>query len=105
MLVRQSLLSCANTCAQHGRVRHLADQNLQCRLNASHRAAERYIQQFPSPMLSHVATFVSYMAGSFAALLLFLAMVDDMLLERHLYGRNLVWSVLSASHCSLLSPD
>lgn len=62
-----------------------------CRLNASHKAAEKYISQFPSPMLSHVAKFVAFIAGSFAALLLFVALMDDNLLERHLFGRNLVW--------------
>lgn len=61
------------------------------RLNASHKAAEKYIQQFPSPVLSHMAKFVAFIAGSFAALLLFMALVDDTLLERHLFGRNLVW--------------
>ncbi|EIE20298.1 APG9-domain-containing protein [Coccomyxa subellipsoidea C-169] len=61
------------------------------RLNASHKAAEKYIQQFPSPVLSHMAKFVAFLAGSFAALLLFMALVDDTLLERHLFGRNLVW--------------
>ena len=70
-----------------------------CRLNASHKAAEKYIQQFPSPVLSHMAKFVAFLAGSFAALLLFMALVDDTLLERHLFGRNLVWS---AHHPSLL---
>ncbi len=68
---------------------HLAQ--MVCRLNASHKAAEKYIQQFPSPALSHAAKFVAFLAGSFAALLLFMALVDDMLLERHLFGRNLVW--------------
>ncbi|KAK9829634.1 hypothetical protein WJX72_006986 [[Myrmecia] bisecta] len=61
------------------------------RLNASHKAAERYITQFPSPALSHVAKFVAFIAGSFAALLLFLTLMDEVLLERPLYGRNLVW--------------
>ena len=65
--------------------------NVLCRLNASHKAAEKYIQQFPSPVLSHMAKFVAFLAGSFAALLLFMALVDDTLLERHLFGRNLVW--------------
>lgn len=62
-----------------------------CRLNASHKAAERYVAQFPSPLLSSVAKFVAFIAGSFAALLLFLTLMNDDLLERHLYGRNLVW--------------
>ena len=62
-----------------------------CRLNASHKAAERYVSQFPSPLVSSAAKFIAFIAGSFAALLLFLALMDDTLLERHLYGRNLVW--------------
>lgn len=66
-----------------------------CRLNASHKAAERYVSQFPSPLLSSIAKFIAFIAGSFAALLLFLALMDDTLLERPLYGRNLVWYVLS----------
>jgi Autophagy protein ATG9 len=61
------------------------------RLNASHEAAEKYIGQFPSPLLSHGARFVAFIAGSFAALLLGAALVDDQLLERRLGGRTLVW--------------
>ncbi len=34
------------------------------------------------------------MAGSFAALLLFAALVDDVLLERHLFGRTVVWCAI-----------
>ena len=62
-----------------------------CRLLASQKAAEKYIGQFPMPVLSHVAKFVAFLTGSFAALLLFVALIDDDLLERHLFGRNLVW--------------
>ena len=72
------------------------------RLNASHKAAENYLAQFPSLLLSHVAKFVAFIAGSFAALFLCLALVDDTLLERHLFGRNLVWyaccSIVEAVH-------
>ena len=64
---------------------------LRCRLLASQKAAEKYIGQFPMPVLSHVAKFVAFLTGSFAALLLFVALIDDDLLERHLFGRNLVW--------------
>ncbi len=62
-----------------------------CRLLASQKAAEKYIGQFPMPILSHVAKFIAFLVGSFAALLLFVALLDDDLLERHLFGRNLVW--------------
>lgn len=64
---------------------------LQHRLDASTHAADKYISQFPATMLSEVAKFLAFIAGSFAALLLFLTLLDDDLLERHLYGRNLVW--------------
>lgn len=67
------------------------------RLNASHKAAERYIAQFPSATLNHAARFVAFVAGSFAALLLFAALVDDVLLERHLFGRTVVWCVPARS--------
>ena len=60
-----------------------------CRLNASHAAAGTYISQFPSPGPAHAAKFVAFIAGSFAALLLAVALVEDTLLERHLYGHTL----------------
>lgn len=62
-----------------------------CRLDSSHKAAEKYLQQFPSPALTHLANFVAFIAGSFAALLLFMTLMDDFLLERDLFGRHVVW--------------
>ena len=73
------------------------------RLNASHKAAERYIAQFPSATLNHAARFVAFVAGSFAALLLFAALVDDVLLERHLFGRTVVWCVLARGSLDRMS--
>lgn len=61
------------------------------RLDSSHKAAEKYLQQFPSPALTQLANFVSFIAGSFAALLLFMTLMDDFLLERDLFGRHVVW--------------
>ena len=61
------------------------------RLSASHAAAEKYIEQFPNPLLSHVARLVAFVAGSFAALALGAAAAEDFLLERRLAGRTLVW--------------
>ena len=61
------------------------------RLNASQKAAERYVMQFPSPVLSAVSKFVAFVAGSFAAVLLFLALIEDTLVERRLFDRTLVW--------------
>lgn len=52
------------------------------RLNAGHAAAERYCAQFPNYALSHLARFVAFVAGSFAALLIALTLADERLLER-----------------------
>jgi autophagy-related protein 9 len=41
--------------------------------------------------LPQVAKFVSFVAGSFAALLLGLSLLDENLLEVPLGGRNVVW--------------
>jgi hypothetical protein len=38
-----------------------------------------------------VAKFVAFVSGSFAAMVLFLAIVNDVLMERHLAGHNLVY--------------
>eukprot|EP00775_Hariotina_reticulata_P004154 gene4154-4402_t len=64
---------------------------IQHRLDASYEAAVKYVGQFPSPMVSQVAKFVSFVAGSFAALLLGLSLLDENLLEVPLGGRNVVW--------------
>ncbi|WIA42135.1 hypothetical protein OEZ86_009406 [Tetradesmus obliquus] len=64
---------------------------VQHRLDASYEAAVNYVGQFPSPMVSQVAKFVSFVAGSWAALLLGLSLLDENLLEVPLGGRNVVW--------------
>jgi hypothetical protein len=38
-----------------------------------------------------MARFVAFVSGSFAALLLALALIDERLLERDLLGRQIVW--------------
>jgi len=63
------------------------------RLDSSQAAAERYVSQFPSPIIAHTARFLAFVAGSFAALLLFAAAIDESLLERSLGGRQIVWWV------------
>ncbi len=40
---------------------------------------------------SHVARFVAFVAGSAEALLLFVTLLDERLLERDLFGRQIVW--------------
>lgn len=65
--------------------------DLDRRLAASRAPAERYCNQFPSPVVSLVAKFVAFVVGAFAAALLALALVDERLLEAVLWGRNLLW--------------
>lgn len=60
-------------------------------MDASYEAAVKYVGQFPSPLVTLVAKFVAFVAGSFAALLLGLSFLDENLLEVPMAGRNLVW--------------
>uniref|UniRef100_A0A061R0H4 Autophagy-related protein 9 n=2 Tax=Tetraselmis sp. GSL018 TaxID=582737 RepID=A0A061R0H4_9CHLO len=64
---------------------------LEHRLAASREAAVEYISQFPTPIAQQIARFVAFVSGSFAALVIFLASVNDVLMERHFAGHNLVW--------------
>ena len=64
---------------------------LERRLERSRPAAERYVAGFPSPASAAAAKFVAFVAGSGAALLLLVAVLQDRLLERSLWGRHLVW--------------
>eukprot|EP00959_Pyramimonas_sp_CCMP1952_P337465 7067140-Pyramimonas_sp.AAC.1 len=61
------------------------------RLNQSFAPAAKYVSQFPSPIVSMVAKFIAFIVGGFAAAIIGLALVDERLLEAHLYGRKLVW--------------
>uniref|UniRef100_A0A7S1X4Z6 Autophagy-related protein 9 n=1 Tax=Tetraselmis chuii TaxID=63592 RepID=A0A7S1X4Z6_9CHLO len=61
------------------------------RLGFSRDAASKYVAQFPTPIVRQVAKFVAFVSGSFAAMVLFLAIVNDVLMERHLAGHNLVY--------------
>lgn len=53
------------------------------RLNSSYRHAVEYVKQFPSPITSMIAKLVSYIAGSFAAVILLISLIDESLLEGH----------------------
>ncbi|XP_002982911.2 autophagy-related protein 9 [Selaginella moellendorffii] len=61
------------------------------RLNASYKPAVEYVKQFPSPIVSKVAKFVSFVSGGLAAVLIIIAFLDESLLEAQLFGRNLLW--------------
>lgn len=57
----------------------------------AHKPASEYVSQFPSPMMSIAMKFVSFVVGSFAALLIVLTFIDDSILEVHLLGRTMLW--------------
>ncbi|XP_074585130.1 autophagy-related protein 9-like isoform X2 [Curcuma longa] len=61
------------------------------RLNNSVVDASNYLKQFPSPLISILAKFVSFVSGGFAAILIIIAFLDESLLEGHIFGRNLFW--------------
>jgi hypothetical protein len=57
------------------------DHLFQRRLNASYQHSVAYVKQFPSPIVSMVAKFVSFVTGACAAVLLGVALLDESLLE------------------------
>ncbi|KAJ9564982.1 hypothetical protein OSB04_000948 [Centaurea solstitialis] len=61
------------------------------RINSSVPHASDYLKQFPSPILSIIAKFVSFVSGGFAAILIIIAFLEESLLEGHIFGRNLFW--------------
>ncbi|KAF5738921.1 hypothetical protein HS088_TW12G00117 [Tripterygium wilfordii] len=61
------------------------------RINNSVVHAIDYLKQFPSPIISIIAKFISFVSGGFAAILLIIAFLEESLLEGHLFGRNLLW--------------
>lgn len=61
------------------------------RINSSIVHASDYLKQFPSPILTIVAKFISFVSGGFAAVLIIIAFLEESLLEGHIFGRNLFW--------------
>ncbi|KAJ4903512.1 autophagy 9 (APG9) [Raphanus sativus] len=61
------------------------------RINSSAEHASQYLNQFPSPIISIVAKFVSFVSGGFAAVLIIIGFLEESLLEGHILGRNLFW--------------
>jgi len=69
------------------------------RINKSYGPTNDYLSLFYNPYISIVARSISYMAGSFIAVLLFLSLLGEgILLYVHVGGHNLLWyiGVLSA---------
>ncbi|KAM7259508.1 hypothetical protein ACFE04_015249 [Oxalis oulophora] len=61
------------------------------RINSSVVHASNYLKQFPSPIISIIAKFISFLSGGFAAVLISIAFLEESLLEGHIFGRNLLW--------------
>ena len=66
---------------------HLFDRRLQF----ASKPASQFIDQFPTPLRSLVAKFVTFVAGSFAAFLILLAFIDESLLEARIQGKTILW--------------
>jgi len=45
--------------------------------------ASDYLKQFPAPLISIIAKFISFVSGGFAAILIIIAFLDESLLEGH----------------------
>ncbi|XP_014496029.1 autophagy-related protein 9 isoform X1 [Vigna radiata var. radiata] len=61
------------------------------RINSSVLHASDYLKQFPAPIISIIAKFISFVSGGFAAVLIIIAFLEESLLEGHILGRNLLW--------------
>uniref|UniRef100_A0A2N9IKN3 Autophagy-related protein 9 n=1 Tax=Fagus sylvatica TaxID=28930 RepID=A0A2N9IKN3_FAGSY len=72
---------------QYNEVDHLFKH----RVNSSVEHASNYLKQFPSPIISIIAKFISFVSGGFAAILIIIAFLEESLLEGHIFGRNLFW--------------
>ncbi|KAK1307510.1 hypothetical protein QJS10_CPA10g01952 [Acorus calamus] len=64
---------------------------LENRINSSVVHAAGYLKEFPSPIVSLTAKFISFVSGGFAAILIIIAFLEESLLEGHIFGRNLIW--------------
>lgn len=63
------------------------------RVQLSHRKAIRYMEQFHSPRLAGIGKFVSFLAGSFCAVMIALAILnEDLLLHFEITaGKSMIW--------------
>lgn len=59
------------------------DHLFRYRINASLQHASGFLKQFPSPIISLVAKFISFVSGGFAAVLIIIAFLEESLLEGH----------------------
>ncbi|TQD73431.1 hypothetical protein C1H46_041017 [Malus baccata] len=65
------------------------------RITSSVVHASDYLKQFPSPIISIVAKFISFVSGGFAAILIIIAFLEESLLEGHYTGMMLLEEMAS----------
>uniref|UniRef100_A0A804LH34 Autophagy-related protein 9 n=1 Tax=Zea mays TaxID=4577 RepID=A0A804LH34_MAIZE len=61
------------------------------RMNNSAVHSLNYLKQFPTPLVSIMAKFVSFVSGGLAGALIIIGFVGESILEGHIFGRNLLW--------------
>uniref|UniRef100_A0A0A9CNX2 Autophagy-related protein 9 n=1 Tax=Arundo donax TaxID=35708 RepID=A0A0A9CNX2_ARUDO len=61
------------------------------RMNNSAVHSLNYLKQFPTPLVSILAKFVSFVSGGLAGALIIIGFVGESILEGHIFGRNLFW--------------
>ena len=82
---------------------------LERRLALAHAHAVDYVSMFPSAFVGMIAKFVAFVVGAFAAMLLFVAAMDEELLRAEVGDRQLLWYAalftVVLAICRALSPD
>uniref|UniRef100_A0A453M2H4 Autophagy-related protein 9 n=1 Tax=Aegilops tauschii subsp. strangulata TaxID=200361 RepID=A0A453M2H4_AEGTS len=53
-----------------------------------------YLKQFPTPLISIIAKFVSFVSGGLAGALIIMGFLGESILEGHIFGRNLFWDTI-----------
>nr|CAJ30207.1 autophagy protein 9 [Hordeum vulgare] len=67
------------------------DQFFRHRMNNSAVHSLNYLKQFPTPLISIMAKFISFVSGGLAAGIRHRGFLGESLLEGHIFGRNLFW--------------
>ncbi|KAG7667053.1 hypothetical protein Ndes2526B_g04460 [Nannochloris sp. 'desiccata'] len=93
---------------EYNELPHFIEQRLQ----AGHAAATTYVAQFPNHAVSHIARFIAFITGSFAAVLIALTLADERLLEYDFAaGRQTLWwlgllgVILAVSRALIIEPS
>uniref|UniRef100_A0A0D9VRW3 Autophagy-related protein 9 n=1 Tax=Leersia perrieri TaxID=77586 RepID=A0A0D9VRW3_9ORYZ len=61
------------------------------RMNNSAVHSLNYLKQFPTPLISIMAKFISFVSGGLAGALIIIGFLGESVLEGHIFGRNLFW--------------